>query len=261
MGLTEAAWALAFLVGMPLVGWAIAGGGWNAPFPWLAGLGGVFGLALCWLLPSGRANAGPQPRLLQVLRKTLGHRAALAGLVVGFLISMAAQVISIVYGAWLEQAFGLQVTALGATAIAIGVAELGGEGLVAGLADRVGKRRAIAIGTGLNGLAALALPLTGRSLAAAMVVLFLFYLSFEFALVSSLTLATELTPSSRATLMSTAVASMEFSHAFGTFLGSRLFAFGLPANSACAVVLNLAALVVLAAFLPRDDARWAPGRH
>lgn len=254
MGLTEAAWALAFLVGMPLVGWSIARGGWSAPFPWLAGLGALFGLALWWLLPSARVPAGPRPRLLQVLRDTLGHRTALAGLAVGFLISMAAQVISIVYGAWLEQAFGLQVTALGATAIAIGLAELGGEGLVAGLADRLGKRRAIAIGVGVNLLVVLVLPLAEGSLALAMVVLFLFYLSFEFALVSVLTLATELTPSSRATLMSSSVASMEFSHAFGTILGPRLFAFGLLANSVCTAVLNLAALVVLLAFLPRDEA-------
>jgi predicted MFS family arabinose efflux permease len=170
---------------------------------------------------------------------------------------MANQVISIVYGAWLEQSFGLQVTALGATAIAIGVAELGGEGLVAGLTDRLGKRRAIALGTVVNIAAALALPLTSGSLALALAVLVLFYLGFEFALVSALTLATEIAPASRATLMSSSVASMELSHSLGVLIGPRLFALGLLANSACTVLLNVAALVILFAYLPGDEPRPA----
>jgi predicted MFS family arabinose efflux permease len=257
IGLTEAAWSLSFLVGMPLVGWAIARGGWSAPFPWLAGLAALFGLGLWRLLPAGRPATGPRPRPLQVLRDTLVHRAALASLAVGFLISMANQVISIVYGAWLERAFELQVTALGATAVAIGLAELGGEGLVAGLVDHVGKRRAIALGIAVNIAAGLALPLTEGSLPGAMAVLFLFYLSFEFALVSVLALSTELAPSSRATLMSSSVASMEFSHALGVFIGPRLFALGLSANSACTAVLNVAAMAVLLSLLPRDEARPA----
>jgi DHA1 family inner membrane transport protein len=109
----------------------------------------------------------------------------------------------------------------------------------------------------VNCAAALALPLTSGSLPLALATLFLFYLGFEFALVSVLTLATELAPASRATLMSSSVASMELSHSLGAFIGPRLFALGLFANSACTALLNVAALVILFAYLPGDEPRPA----
>jgi predicted MFS family arabinose efflux permease len=39
IAVTELGWSGAFLLGVPLAGWAIAAHGWAAPFPWLAALG------------------------------------------------------------------------------------------------------------------------------------------------------------------------------------------------------------------------------
>lgn len=103
-----------------------------------------------------------------------------------FFNDIGVQMLYMTYGAWLEGAFLVQVVALGAVSAAFGLAELGGEGLVAVFTDRLGKRRAVAWGLALIALACLALPLLGRSLLGAVAGLFLSFLSLEFALVSGL---------------------------------------------------------------------------
>ena len=168
---TELGWSLAFLVGMPLVGWLMARQGWAAPFPWLTAftLGAVIWLAA--LLPADRGRDPGTPSVARHLQAVLRHRAAVAGLVLGVLVSTANESVSIVYGLWMEGTFGLQVAALGAASAVIGLAELGGEGLVAGFADRLGKRKSVALGIVLNSMAGLALPVVGTTTAGALAAL------------------------------------------------------------------------------------------
>src|SRR6266498_319459 len=47
LAVTEVAWSLAFIAGVPLIGYLIAAYGWSAPFPLLAGLGLVM-FAVIW---------------------------------------------------------------------------------------------------------------------------------------------------------------------------------------------------------------------
>ena len=54
MAVTELAWSASFIIGVPLMGLLIARSGWAAPFPILAGLGGLAFLALAWMLPRDR---------------------------------------------------------------------------------------------------------------------------------------------------------------------------------------------------------------
>ncbi|OGT27945.1 MAG: hypothetical protein A2Z17_00735 [Gammaproteobacteria bacterium RBG_16_66_13] len=249
---TELGWSLAFLVGMPLVGWLMARQGWAAPFPWLTALmlGAVVWLAA--LLPADRAQNPGTPSVARHLQAVLRHRSAVAGLVLGVLVSMANESVSIVYGLWMEGTFGLQVAALGAASAVIGLAELGGEGLVAGFADRLGKRKAVALGIVLNSMAGLALPVVGTTTAGALAALFAFYITFEFTLVSSLPLMTELVPAARATMMSANIAALSLGRALGALAGPALFANGILANGGFAAGLNLAALLALAFFVRED---------
>jgi predicted MFS family arabinose efflux permease len=161
-------------------------------------------------------------------------------------------VVGIVYGVWLEDAFNLKVTALGASAIVIGLAELAGEGGVAGIADRIGKRRAVALGIGGNALASLLLPLLGFSAEGALVGLFFIFITFEFALVSSLPLMTELVPSARATMMAGNVTAFAAGRMFGALVGTPVFAYGLLANGMAAAVLNGMALMALVFFVRQE---------
>ena len=279
IGLVEIGWSAAFLVGVPLAGWLIAASsqrlpypglaawlpgaslpgwslerlGWNAPFPWLAALILAAALLLGRMLPPDAPHAGTRPPLLKGIRAIASRRAALAGLAISLLISGANETVGIVFGVWMEGAFGLPVAALGAASMAIGLAELGGEGLVAGLADRLGKRRAVALGLGGSVLTALALPVLGGGLGGGLVGLFLFYLAFEFTLVTTIALMTELAPQTRATLMAANIAFQSIGRALGAPLGTALFTAGLAggvtANSLAAALWNGAALILLLRFV------------
>ncbi len=249
MALSEVSWSGAFLLGVPLVGWLIAHAGWNRPFSLLALLGLACAAAMQFVVPADGADDHARPSLRTNFAAVLASRAAVATLIVGLLISTANDVVNIVFGAWLEQGFGLQVAALGAASAVIGVAELSGEGLVAGLTDRLGKRRAVALGIIGNALACLAIEPLAHSLPGALAGLFLFYITFEFALVSSIPLMSELVPGARATTLAVNMGSHSAGRALGALLGPVLFTHGMFANAATAAGLDALALIVLLAFV------------
>ena len=247
IAVTEFGWSLAFILGIPLMGFLIARNGWMAPFPLMVLLGALIFAGLSLMLP----NDGQQPMSTSAggdrnnFRLVLASVPALAGLAVGLLASAGNEVVNLIFGVWLEDAFGLQIAALGAASAVIGFSELGGEGLVAAFVDRLGKPRAIGLGLAANCLAALALLFLGRTEAGALVGLFLFYITFEFTLVSIIPLMTELLPTRRATLMAFNVAALSLGRALGDLLAPRLYGLGFWFVVVGAVGFNLLALVAL----------------
>ncbi|HMZ08149.1 MAG TPA: hypothetical protein PK078_11070, partial [Anaerolineales bacterium] len=124
--------------------------------------------------------------------------------------------------------------------------ELSGEGLVALTTDRLGKPRALAIGLIANSFASILLPFIGRTQTGALIGLFLFYITFEYVIVSHIPMVTELVPSARATLLSINVTG----HALGRALGASLAAiiyqqFGFIFVALTAVVFNIIGLLAL----------------
>jgi predicted MFS family arabinose efflux permease len=253
IAVTEMGWSGAFLIGMPVLGFMMAGWGWSSPFLWL----GLIGLALMVLIgravPQGRAHSNQPIALVEGVRIILSHPAALAGLAVGFLISAGNELVSIIFGAWLEDSFALKVAALGLASMVIGVAELSGEGMVALVSDRFGKRRMLIGGVIASGLTCLALPLLSGNLMTALIGLFLVYLTFEFTLVVSIPLMTELVPGARATLMAANVAALSSARALGAALGPLLFSGGLIANGLVAAGFNGLAVIVLILFVKIEE--------
>ena len=245
MAVTEFGWSLAFILGIPLMGFLIARNGWMAPFPLMALLGVCIFAGLFWMLPKEEKPAADDPTLRSNIRLVLTYLPALAGLAVGLFSSAANEVVNLIFGVWLEQSFGLQIAALGAASALIGLSELGGEGLVAAFVDRLGKPRAIGLGLAANCLAALALAFLGRTEVGALVGLFFFYITFEFTLVSSIPLMTEILPSARATLMAFNVAALSFGRALGDLLAPRLYGLGFWFVVLGAVGFNLLALAAL----------------
>ena len=245
MALVELSWSIAFLVGIPIVGLMIAAWGWQSPFPILAGLALLGGVWLWRTLPADRPSKSAQPSLLSGLNSILVRRSAVAALGVSLLMGAGNEVVSIVYGLWFEEAFALSVAALGAASAVIGFGELSGEGLVAGVADRIGKKRSMAIGLLLTTLASLVLQVLGRTLPGALLAVFALYLFFEFTFVSSLPLMIEQTPKARSTLMATNLAAFSLGRMLGALAGGPLFAIGLGANGLAGAILNLMALLLL----------------
>jgi predicted MFS family arabinose efflux permease len=250
LAVTEFSWSLSFILGVPLAGLLIKRLGWASPYPVFAILALVGILVLFRLLPGGAPVGGPDRGVLYSLKLVFTSPAALAGLSVSVLMVTANEIINLVFGVWMGEGFGLQITALGAVAIVIGLAEFGGEAL-AGLADRFGKLRTVALGFAGNILAALGLLFVGGERVAAVVVLLVFYLTFEVTLVSYLPVMTEVLPTARASMMAVNIASFGLGRAIGAPLGAWLYTLApanLPVitpNAMAAVMLNLAALGAL----------------
>jgi predicted MFS family arabinose efflux permease len=253
LALTEFGWSLAFILGVPAVGLIIERGGWQAPFVWMAGLGLLSLAVLAWLLPRDRPGPGETNSLWRNMGGVFTSKPAVAGLLVGMCLSSGNELINLIFGVWLEDTFKVQIAALAIASAIIGLSELGGEGLVTGFVDRLGKRRSVSIGLIGNALAALALLWLGRSLTGAMAGLFFFYLTFEFTIVSAMPLMTEVFPTARATFMSMFIASTALGRSLGSLAAPRLYHLaqlmeGMPSLLIivlAAVTLNLAALLAL----------------
>jgi predicted MFS family arabinose efflux permease len=245
MAITELGWSLSFILGIPLVGFLISRYGWQAPFPMLACAGVLAVGVVAWLIPPIHSTPQSGKSVLHNIRSALTYPSVLAAMFLSLAFTSANEVVNVMFGVWMEDSFGLKVAALGAASAIIGFSELGAEALSAGLVDRLGKERSVAIGLGLNALVALALPWLGRSLLGAEVGLGLFFLTFEFAIVCSLTMMTEVLPTARATLMGMNLAAFALGRAIGDLLGPQLYHFGFWANALVAVGLNLAGLVAL----------------
>ena len=242
---TEISWSVAFIAGVPLMGFLMARRGWMAPFPLMAVLGGLVFISVLLMLPRDAPPRAGGAGMGADFRTVLTFAPALAGLCLVSFVSTANEMVNLVFGVWLERSFGLKIAALGAAAAVIGLSELCGEGLVALFVDRLGKPRAIALGLGANSLAALLLPVIGRTEAGAVAGLFLFYITFEFTVVSAIPMMTEVMPGARATVMAFSVAFVMLGRAIGAPLATLLFTFGFPLVTAAAVVFNLLAYLAL----------------
>ncbi len=245
ISVTELGWSLSFFIGIPLVSLLIARKGWQSPFVWLALAGIVAGAVLIWLIPRDSAPEGNPRKLLGNFWQVLQYPPALVALSVGISATIANEVINLMFGVWMEASFDLKVIALGGAAAVIGAAELSAETLTATLADRLGKVRSIAIGLIANSIAALAFPLIGGTLPGAIISLFLFFITFEFLLVSSIPMMTEIMPGSRATLMAFNVAGLSLGRAIGSFIAPTLFGWGIAASAGAAIFFDLLALLAV----------------
>ena len=248
IGILELAWSGAWLIGVPAAGFLIERFGWRAPWGVLVGMG-LVSLALTRLaLPPGRKPPGsamkgqPVAILLATWRDLLRRRRVWVLLLTSLLMTVAMEAPFIVYGAWLEAAFGLSLSTLGLASIVVGLAELGGEFGTALLTDRFGKRRSVLLGLLVLAAGLLLLPVLARQgLAAALGGIALIVLSFEFAVVSLLPLATELVPEARASLLSLNMTAFSLGRILGAVMGSWLWQ-----GHAGAIALNAIAGAVCA---------------
>ncbi|WP_025321114.1 MFS transporter [Deferrisoma camini] len=253
VGLVETAWAGSTLVGIPVVGWVADRAGWPEAFGFLAGLG-VLGIAgVAWAFPPAAdpSRAGRRGNPAGVLREPRA-RAALA---FGFLVSLANDNLFVVYGALLESRFGLGLAALGASTAVVGLAELSGEGLTAAVSDRIGLTRALGWGTALTAAAYLALPLSVRALPLALGALYGVFVCFEFTVVTSFSVCTEVAPGARATFLSLYFAVLGLGRMVGALIGAPVWAWGgIWATAGVSAGVTLLAGMVLS----RSGLRLAP---
>lgn len=227
LGILESSWAGSWLVGIPLSGLLIAHFGWHSPFVLISGAALV---AIIWtksLREVVQANPHQEESTNQVVSS--GGEEVPDGakpvfiLAVSLLMVFANENMVIVYGAWLEKQFNLQVQTLGLYSILVGVAELGGEFTVVFLVDRFGKRRAIIAGLVLTGLSYLALPFCQSSLILAFLGLIVMFYLFEFTIVSIFPYVSELVPAERGKWFAFNFSALVVGRMVGALLGPWLW--------------------------------------
>jgi predicted MFS family arabinose efflux permease len=254
IGTLELSWSSAWLLGVPAAGFVAERFGWRAP--WAALI--VLGLLGAWLthagLPPGRPSSsqpGSTPfamSLVARLRDMARQRRVVVLLLCSLLLMASLEVPFIVYGAWLETAFGLSLSSLGLASIVVGLAEAAAEVGTTLFTDRLGKKRSVLLG--LMGLAASLILLPGLSqlgLVAAMAGVVLMMFTFEFSIVSLLPLATEVAPEARASLLSLNVMAMSLGRILGAVGGGRLWeqAGGIAPNALVGAALAIVAALVM----------------
>jgi predicted MFS family arabinose efflux permease len=247
IGLTEFSWAASSLIGIPAAGILIDRLGWRSPFFVFGLLGFVGIIALLIMIPPDRKRGVKNEKAegyFAALKKIGESRSAVGILWLIFFISAANDNLFVVYGLWLEKEFGLSIIAIGIGTASIGFAEFAGEAVTVVLADRLGIKKSILIGLFLSALCYAVLPLSGKSLPLALGGLFAVFLAFEFSIVCSISLCTEILPGARATMMSAYLAASGIGRMTGALLGGPVWLFGgLPAIGIVSAVITLLALV------------------
>jgi predicted MFS family arabinose efflux permease len=239
IGIAELSWSAAWLLGVPVTGLLLENYGFRAPWIVLAGLGILAAiLTQTALRPRRRAQerkTGHEPRTQPRLAEGGERRRALVKewlallqqpnirrlLLIGASLSMAVETPFVVYGAWLEESFGLSLSALGVASVAIGLAEGVAEIGTSLVTDRLGKQRSVLFGLiGLASSLAVLPLLAARGLVPGLAGVVLMILTFEFGIVSYLSLVTEIAPQARGILLSMNFAVISLSRILADFIGA-----------------------------------------
>jgi predicted MFS family arabinose efflux permease len=193
IGSFETSWAVALLVGAPLLALLIRWYGWRGPYVALL-VGATVAAVVVWLFvaPGTVVQRGgtrdPRQRLPVTAWAPILASAATAATGIG---------VFIVSGVWLDDAHGVSTAGLGLVAAGFGAVELLSSSGVALFADRFGVRRSVIGGLSVLGCGLATMALSGASTALAVAGLALFLTGFEYAFVASLTMVTEAAPEAR----------------------------------------------------------------
>ena len=244
LSVLELTWAGSLLVGAPAAGWLIDRAGWASPFWVIAALSA----AAFWL--QGRVLEPDVPTGPEVAARLRWDRSAVMLLVVISLFSAGSELMFVVFGAWLEDEFSLSLVALGGTAVLIALIELVGEGSTVAFTDRIGKRRAVAIGLVIAAIGFGMVAVFSESYVLGMAALLFGIGGFEFTIVSSIPLVTEVRPEGRTRYLSWMIVASGIGRALAAAGGSAIFSSGgVAANAVVAAVANLLAVAVLLAWV------------
>ena len=264
MGIAELSWALSLLIAAPVAGFLLDASSLQAVFLFLAIILLLGALAVALLVEPDRR---PDRNLrgirivnpLAAIRAVSAHPPAVAALVYSLCLTLSHEIFFINYGLWMEDAFGLLLTALGAITIVIAAAEVIGEFIVIAIADRIGTKRASMYGMLVAAVCFLIIPLLSFSLPLAMFGIFVMFISIEAAIVSSLPLFTEIMPKSRAVMMSANMGAQSLGRVAGAALGGLIYALSggnFMVIGLVAATLGFVAFAVMRRFVPAQGSAY-----
>ena len=262
MGFAELSWALSLLIAAPVAGFLLDASSLQAVFLFLAILLGAGALAI-WLVVESDQEPGHEHPIrvinpLTAMRAVSAHGPAVAALLYSLCLTLAHEIFFINYGLWMEDSFGLLLTALGAITIVIAVAEVIGEFIVISVADRFGTKPTSMVGMLVAAICFFIIPHLSFSLPLAMFGIFIMFICIETAIVSALPLFTEIMPQSRAVMMSANMGAHSLGRVTGAALGALVYKFS-DGNflliGVVAGLIGLVGFVVMQRYVPAGGQR------
>jgi predicted MFS family arabinose efflux permease len=246
IGVFETAWALALLVGAPVIAILINAIGWRGPFAAIAIAASAAALLVAVTIPARAADDDAAERSAATTSGSMPTRAWFV-IVGSAMMAMAGISIFVVSGSWLDDAFGVSTGGLGTIAMTFGAAELVASSSTAAFADHLGKLRSTLGGLLTQAVGMLIILSAGDRLLVGVIGLLLFLLGFEFGFVTSLSLVSEAGPESRGRTLATSNAVGTVARCSGTIVGGWLY--GAHGISGSIALSATAAVIAAGAFL------------
>lgn len=215
IGMLEYSWALTGFA-MLFIGFIIAAIGWRIPLLILSAALVVANFVIAALPSAHRVHhtAPDAPTTTDIPARiraffNLGGtaRSAYGDILVGALTLTATMQFMIIYGAWLNDEYGLEAGQLGVVAFVFGLFDLSASVSVSLFTDRIGKRRSVIIGSTLAIFFYLLLPAFNRGVVLLVIGLGLARMASEFAIVSNFPLLSEQVPTQRGKVMTLSTAA------------------------------------------------------
>ena len=243
IGLFETSWASALLVGAPVAALLIGWFGWRGPFIFFAVASVVMFVVL--LTAQDRSavlddadHDGPPPRITARAWLLIAASASVA---------ITGLTTAVIAGTWLDDALGVSTGGVGLVAMAFGGAELLASSSSAAIADRAGPRRATQTALLVTLVGLFVMTRAGSSLPVGAGGLFLFFVGFEFAIVTSFSFVSEAQPEARGRVLALNTAVGTVFRGLGISLSGVLYErSGIEGPVTLSVISAVVALILLA---------------
>ena len=219
VGLTETAWALGLLVGVSIMGLITAATNWRIGFAFA-----VLCLIVSMFVIFNRVTN--EARVVHESHSTTPQRVTGNSWLVVlamFCIMCSAQNLFVTFGAWLEEEFQFGAARLAVAGFSLGLVELVASVSSSRQTDKWGKERSIALGALLVIPGGIFLCLGSNNLIIGLIGVFIYFLGFEFSVVSLLSLATSLVPNSPGTGLGWVLGAGTLGRAVMAIIATHLF--------------------------------------
>lgn len=229
IGVFETSWALALLIGAPVIAVLIATFGWRGPYVAIAVVAFVVTILVARSTAVARSTVRQTSGVAEVsaapvpgkIRAVTGRAwLTIAG---SSFVAMAGLSVFAISGSWLDDAFGVSTGGLGAVAMGFGAIELASSLSSAAFADRIGKLRGTVSALMLQIAGAVVMLLAGSTLWIGVVGILLFLCGFEFAIVTSFSLVSEAMPAARGTTIALSNGIGTVARGSATIVGGWLY--------------------------------------
>ena len=245
VGLTETAWALGLLVGVSIMGLITAATNWRIGFAFA-----VLCLIVSMFVIFNRVTN--EARVVHESHSTTPQRVTGNSWLVVFAmfcIMCSAQNLFVTFGAWLEDEFQFGAARLAVAGFSLGLVELVASVSSSRQTDKWGKERSIALGALLVIPGGIFLCLGSNNLIIGLIGVFIYFLGFEFSVVSLLSLATSLVPNSPGTGLGWVLGAGTLGRAVMAIIATHLFeSFGVQGPALMGAVFGLLGAVTITTY-------------